>query len=134
MLTGSLTLHAAFFRDVSWTPEIRFTETDSTVALMRLLERLWRDRPDPRAPLIQVGVTLTKLVERSNFTPDLFAGKIADIMAEGDEKHRRLDEAIDKLRSRYGRQCVFFGNVQESRDSAPMRISFTHIPDPKLEE
>ena len=41
---------------------------------------------------------------------------------------------LDQLRTRYGRQVVFFGCVQESRDQAPMRISFTHIPDLSLEQ
>lgn len=61
MLAGSLTLHMAFVRDVNWSPEVRFSETDSTMMLMRLLEGLWRERPDPRASLIQIGVTLTRL-------------------------------------------------------------------------
>jgi DNA polymerase-4 len=52
----------------------------------------------------------------------------------GSQKHQRLDAAIDKLRARYGRQVVYFGNVQESRQKAPMRISFTHIPDLELEQ
>lgn len=133
MLAGALTMHLAFFRDVSWTPEVRFSETDSTMALMRCLDRMWRDRPDPRASLIQVGVTLTRLVERSNHTPDLFAGMVAEVMTAADDRHRRLDEAIDRLRARYGRSVVYFGTVQESRDAAPMRISFTHIPDLGLE-
>lgn len=133
MLAGALTLQIAFFRDARWTPEIRFSETDSTLVLMRLLDRLWRDRPDPRALLIQVGVNLTRLIDRANHTPDLFSGMVAEVMAEGDDKHRRLDEAIDKLRARYGRSAVYFGTVQDSRDAAPMRISFTHIPNLGLE-
>jgi hypothetical protein len=34
-----------------------------------------------------------------------------------------LDAAIDKLRARYGRKVVYFGSVQDSRETAPMRIS-----------
>lgn len=134
MLAGSLVVHLGFFRGVSWDPEIRFPATDSTVLLMRYLDRVWRDRPDPRESLIQVGVTLMRLVSRVNHTPDLFAGMVSDVMAADDEKHRRLDEAIDRLRARYGRSVVYFGSVQESRDAAPMRISFTHIPDLGLED
>jgi hypothetical protein len=48
-------------------------------------------------------------------------------------KHQRLDTTLDQLRARYGRGVVFFGSVQDSRDHAPMRISFTHIPDAGLE-
>jgi DNA polymerase-4 len=132
LLAGGLTLHAAISGEGEWTPEIRFGETDSTLVLMRMLARLWRERPAPRAPLIQVGVTLTRLIERGNHTPDLFAGRVADLLSQ-DDRHRRLDECIDRLRARYGRQCVYFGTVQDSRDQAPMRISFTHIPDLGLE-
>jgi DNA polymerase-4 len=55
-------------------------------------------------------------------------------MAGNDGKQQRLDATLDKLRARYGRNVVFFGSVQESRDNAPMRISFTHIPDVAVEE
>jgi DNA polymerase-4 len=134
LLAGSLTMQLAFFRGVSWGPEIRFPSTDSTFHLVRMLQSLWSDRPEPRADLIQVGVVLSRLVERGNHTPDLFQGVVADVMEADDEKHQRLDAVIDKLRARYGRQVVFFGSVQDARDAAPMRISFTHIPDPGLEQ
>jgi DNA polymerase-4 len=104
-------------------------ETDSTVALVRMLNRLWRDRPELDKPLLHVGVVLSRLCERGNFTPQLFES-VADSAESIDaEKHRRLDTTLDKLRARYGRQVVYFGSVQESREAAPMRISFTHIPD-----
>ena len=140
LLTGCLTVQLSFLRDASWEPEIRFPESDSTFYLMRMLQRVWRDRPDPRAKMIKVGVVLSHLVDESNHTPDLFTGMVAEAMATydgndpGSQKHQRLDAAIDKLRARYGRQVVYFGNVQESRQKAPMRISFTHIPDLELEQ
>jgi DNA polymerase-4 len=133
LLAGSLTMQLAFFRGVAWAPEIRFPETDSTIFLMRALDRLWKDRPDPRSPILQVGIVLTRLCEKGNFTPELFQSAIADVMAGNDEKQQRLDATIDRLRARYGRSVVYFGSVQDSRDSAPMRISFTHIPDPVVE-
>jgi len=133
LLTGCLTVHLSFLREGAWQPEIRFPESDSTFFLMRILQRVWRDRPDPHAKLIQVGVTLSHLVDENNHTPDLFSGMVADAMAAYDGKQKRLDAAIDKLRARYGRQVVYFGSVQDSRQDAPMRISFTHIPDLKLE-
>jgi len=141
LLAGSLRLHAAYFRGLSWDPEIRMPETDSTVHLMRLCGRLWRERPDPRSPLIQVGVTLAHLVEQGNYTPQLFPAVVREdedgrltSSENPEEKHRRLDAVLDKLRARYGRDVVYLGVVQEARDSAPMRISFTHIPDPAVEE
>ena len=141
LLAGSLRLHAAYFRGLSWDPEIRMPETDSTMHLMRLCGRLWRERPDPRSPLIQVGVTLMHLVDQGNYTPQLFPSVVREdedgrltSSENPEEKHRRLDAVLDKLRARYGRDVVYLGVVQEARDSAPMRISFTHIPDPAVEE
>jgi DNA polymerase-4 len=134
LYTGSLTMQLAFYRGVAWGPEVRFPETDSTIFLMRTLDRLWKERPEPRSPILQVGVVLTRLCEKGNFTPELFQSAVADVMAGNDGKQQRLDATLDKLRARYGRNVVFFGSVQESRDNAPMRISFTHIPDVAVEE
>jgi len=134
LLAGSLTMQLAFLRGISWAAETRLEETDSTLLLMRMLDRLWRDRPEPRCQLLQVGVVLSRLCEHGNHTPFLFQ-TVADTMASLDtEKQRRLDETIDRLRTRYGRKVVYFGNVQDSRETAPMRISFTHIPDLELEQ
>jgi DNA polymerase IV len=134
MVAGSITLNLAFYQGASWGVEINTCETDSTLRLMRLLEKLWRDRPEPRSLILQVGVVLGKLLASDNFTPPLFQ-VVADAMAgQDEEKHRRLDATIDRLRARYGRKVVFFGNVQEARENAPMRISFTHIPNSELED
>ena len=80
-----------------------------------------------------MGVVLTRLCEHGNYTPPLLSvvNDAADAPDTG--KHRRLDAALDQLRARYGRGVVYFGSVQEDRDKAPMRISFTHIPDLGLE-
>ncbi len=135
LLAGALTLRLAFFRGAAWDAEMKTPETDSTIRLMRMLDRLWRDRPDPRCPVVKVAVVLTRLVEHGNFTPELFPGAIAEAVTDTDrEKQQRLDEMIDKLRVRYGRKAVFFGGVQDVRQQAPMRISFNHVPDVGLEE
>ena len=109
---------------------------------MHLMERLWHGRPEPGCRILKVGVVLTRLCEPGNLTPQLFQdgdGAGVDVAAgtgnetETDiEKHQRLDAALDKLRARYGRKVIYYGSVQESRDEAPMRISFTHIPDAGL--
>ena len=133
LLAGSLAMQLAFLRSDPWAVEVRAGETDSTLALMRMLDRLWRERPEPGRPLLQVGVVLSRLCEKTNHTPSLFE-TVAETMASFDnDKHKRLDETIDKLRARYGRKVVYFGGIQESREAAPMRISFSHIPDVGVE-
>lgn len=133
LLTGSLLIKIGYLGGPSWSAETRFTETDCTTFLMDQLRRIWKDRPDPRSLLIQIAVVLSRLVAKSNYTPELFVDQVAEAMASTDEKRRSLDAALDALRSRYGRDVVYFGSVHEARNQAPMRISFTHIPDLKLE-
>lgn len=133
LLAGSLTMNLVFLRSDPWAAEVRAGETDSTLAIMRMLDRLWRSRPEPSRPILQVGVVLSRLCEKTNHTPSLFE-TVAETMASFDnEKQKRLDETIDKLRARYGRKVVYFGGIQESRESAPMRISFNHVPNVEVE-
>ena len=134
LLAGAITLQLAFLRGHSWAVETRTDETDSTLTLMHLLDRLWRDRPEPRCPILQVGLVLTRLCEHGNYTPQLLQVVTDTLAAQDKEKHQRLDATLDKLRARYGRSVVYFGSVQDSRDNAPMRISFTHIPDLVVEQ
>ena len=95
------------------------------------------DIGSPREKILHIGVMLTRLVTHDNHTPELFQSFVAESMEsteeKPDEKLRRLDATLDQLRARYGRSVVYFGGVQESRDTAPMRISFTHIPDIRVE-
>ncbi len=134
LLTGALTMQLSFLQGVSWASEARIDESDSTLELIRLLDRLWRDRPEPNCRILQVGVVLTRLCDPGNHTPSLFQ-TVSDTMASpNQEKHKRLDTTLDKLRARYGRHVVYYGSVQDSRDNAPMRISFTHVPDIDVEQ
>ena len=103
---------------------------------MRLQDKLWRNRPEPRRPLLKVGVVLTRLCEHGNYTPQLFDAVADATSGTGTTdtvKHQRLDAAMDKLRARYGRKVVYFGSVQESRDAAPMRIAYSHVPERGVE-
>ena len=150
LLTASLTLQIAFVRGPSCSADAHTVETDSTSTLMHLMERLWHQRSEPGCLILKVGVVLTHLCELGNHTPQLFhdregtASKTSAATgvlpnhppntADSDpEKHQRLDAALDKLRARYGRKVIYYGSVQESRDQAPMRIAFTHIPDAGIE-
>jgi DNA polymerase-4 len=133
LLAGKLVVSLAYLGGGRWEGERQMEETDASLRLMRLLEKLWRERPEPRARLLQVGVVLTRLLERRLYTPPLFPEDTGTVAEQDPEKLRRLDEAIDRLRARYGRKVVYFGSVQDNREAAPMRISFTHIPDLELE-
>lgn len=88
----------------------------------------------PALPSSPTATMLSRLCEHGNYTPQLFPVVTNTTAGHDAGKHQRLDATLDKLRARYGRRVVYFGGVQESRDDAPMRISFTHVPDVGVEQ
>ena len=94
-----------------------------TFTMLEAFATVWEKRPRDLPPFV-VGVTLEKLVER-HFAPlPLFP----------DERRRlRLSQVMDIVNTRYGRKMIYFGAMHNAIDSAPMRISFTSIPDLDLQ-
>jgi len=107
-----------------WRAARRVDATQDTLALVRAMRELWRQRPPRRTPLLGVGVTLTHLTDEWGASLDLFAESAG---------RRRLNAAVDRLNARFGRNAVYFGGAHRALDAAPMRIAFTRIPDPKTE-
>ena len=118
------------YRDGSkWSDELKFNETQDTFALTRTLNQLWARRPAgvrARVPL-QVGLVLNRLLAAAGHTPDLFE-------YESETTHARLHQAVDTLNQTFGNGTVYLGGAFGATDHAPMRIAFTRIPQPELEE
>jgi DNA polymerase-4 len=134
LLAGRLALHLVDERGEPWSAEIGGGESDGTLVWLSRLKYLWSARPEPRRSLVKVGVVLADLCEMTDGTgnlPLVFDDPAAGVDVE---KQKRLDVTLDRLRARYGRSVVFFGGVEIAEERAPMRISFTHIPDLQVEK
>ena len=126
---GGLHLSVRYRDDTHWSDDVRFNETQDTLHFTHVLNETWSRRPRElhgRAPL-QVGVMLRHLLETSGHTGDLFE-------AEKETTRTRLHSAVDTLNQTFGKNSVYFGGAHGSTNYAPMRIAFTRIPDPELEE
>jgi DNA polymerase IV len=126
---GSLHVHARFAGGPGWSDECHFDATQDTLQFTHVLNRLWADRPGElhgAAPL-QVGVVLGRLLASGQETGDLFADP-------REPARRRLMDALDQVNRTFGKNSVYFGGAHGATDYAPMRIAFTRIPDPELEE
>ena len=127
--TGALSVFVHYRNEGKWSYEIQFNETQDTLRLTEAFNQLWAKRPCPLHPLIpmQVGVVLSRLLPMRGHTPDLFEHE--------EEGHReRLLNAVDSLNQTFGNGSVYFGGAFGVTENAPMRISFTRIPAPELEE
>jgi DNA polymerase IV len=106
-----------------WVVEGRINAMSDTLGFLRMLDTLWAERPRKREP-IKVGMVLKDLTRADQAALPLFPLPSA---APG------LDAVLDKLHQRFGNDAVYFGGAFQAIHAAPMRISFTHIPDFGLE-
>ncbi len=126
---GSLHVSVRYRDGTNWSGDRRFNETQDTLHFTRVVNELWAARPRAHlllAPL-QVGIILADLLEGSAHTSDLFT-------AETENTRARLHAAVDTLNKTFGKNSVYFGGAHGATDYAPMRIAFTRIPEPELEE
>jgi DNA polymerase-4 len=101
-----------------WEDGIKMDETQDTFVLLRALNRLLKRYPLQGTPL-RVGVVFSGLVSQENHQFSLFEnpGRIA------------LIEAMDSINSKYGKDTLRLGAVQEHLWSAPPRIAFQRVPE-----
>ena len=126
---GGLSVSVDYQDGTRWHAELRLTETRDTLELTKALAQLWRKRPaaDRRRAPLRIGVHLIHLLEMRLHTPDLFERKT-------EEAHGRLLDAVDHLNKVLGKNSVYFGGAHGATQDAPMRIAFTRIPEPEIEE
>jgi len=121
-LTRGLELFIEYIGDGGFSERLTFRETQDTFELMQIFNQLWRQRPHPlRKPLL-VGVSFFDLVAENNYTPSLF-------QEQGGEKRRRLSTVTDQINARFGKLAVYFAAAHQARNSAPMRIAFSFVPE-----
>ncbi len=129
LYAGALSAAVDYADDTHWADEIQLTETQDTLRLTHALNDLWQRRPakfSRRKPL-RIGVHLTGLIDTKLHTPDLFEEKT--------EKTRgKLFQAVDHLNKVLGKNSVYLGGAHGATKDAPMRIAFTRIPEPEIEE
>ncbi len=127
--TGAMSVSVDYADDTGWHDEVRLTETQDTMRLTHALNDLWKKRPEKfsrRKPL-RIGVHLTHLVDTKLHTPDLFEEKT-------EEKRGKVFAAVDHLNKVLGKNTVYLGGAHGATKDAPMRIAFTRIPEPEIEE
>ena len=126
---GGLRVSVSYRDKTDWSADLRFNETQDTLHFTHVLNELWARRPKAhlaKAPM-QVGIILHQLLASDLHTADLFE--------QAKENSRmRLLGAVDTLNQTFGKNSVYFGGAHGATAYAPMRIAFTRIPKPELEE
>lgn len=126
---GGLQLHVDYRDQTEWRDDLQFNETQDTLHFTHALNQLWARRPRDhgrKAPQ-QVGVILHRLLAADQHTTDLFEG-------EREASRSKLLAAVDTLNKALGKNSVYFGGAHGATGYTPMRIAFTRIPEPEIEE
>lgn len=116
-----LTLSVRFVGGGRWKREIKLPGISDTLNLVRCAAAMW-----PRQPIatpLKVSMRLT----------DLQPQHLAEPLFEQQRRDNQLARTMDAIHLRYGAQSIVCGSMLEARESAPTRISFTQIPDAKLD-
>lgn len=125
LIAGALEVHVKWLSGARWERRVRFSPTQDTLRLIEALGRACSGYPEqPPSPPLAVGITLLELEEETHQLRSLF---------DDVEARNRLNAAIDRLNLRYGRNTLYFGGAHLALKTAPMRIAFSHIPDPEVE-
>lgn len=127
---GHLHVQVKFGFDHRWSEEHSVFPTQDSVTLARRLNALWELRPQEAPAPTKVSVVLSNLIHADAHTPSLFP-------QENQTRRVQLQQAMDQINKDYGNRSVYYADAieaQRSQEAAPMRISFTHIPDLELED
>lgn len=126
---GHLAVDVKFGFDLRWEAQTHCFPTQDSVVLGRLLNGLWSQHPAETPDPTKVSVTLARLEPLGAHTPSLFA-------EDNHPRRMELQHAMDAVNKRYGGRTLYYADAMEaqrSKEAAPMRIAFTHIPDLELE-
>ena len=120
---GEISITLGYPGKDSWHDRRVIEPCQDTQSLLKVFDGMWKQRPAVVAPL-SAGVTLSKLVAESAMSLPLFP----------EDRHRQdLGRLMDQINMKFGPQSIYTATMQDAADTAPMRISFTKIPDIKLE-
>ncbi len=127
--TAHLDVQVNFGFDFRWHAEARCFPTQDTITLAHRLNQLWEQHPRDLPEPTKVAIALTKLVHANSHTPSLFP-------EENQSRRVALQSAMDGINKQHGNRALYYADAmaaQRCPEAAPMRISFTHIPDLELE-
>jgi len=107
-------------RPSAWSVKLPLGPTcRDTPTMLKIMERAWHERSPGGIPL-QAAVTLLRLEPTKCVAPSLF---------EEDRRALRAAETMDAVNLKVGPNALYFASMHDTRESAPMRVAFTRIPD-----
>lgn len=124
LLAGAMSLKVKFTNHPTWGVETALSPTDDTLTLTHALESLWQQYPNKKNVPMAVAVQFTRLLDPEETAYDMFTPK---------RNSQKLNQVLDSLNLKYGKNTLYLGAAHQALNDAPMRIAFNHVPDLDVE-
>lgn len=105
-----------------WRARSALSRCGDTPTMLKVLDTAWRHRgPEDRTSTpLKVSLTLWKLESAAETAMPLFVEE---------QQASRATATMDAVNAEFGRGSMYFASMHETRDAAPTRIAFSHIPE-----
>ncbi|TWT99376.1 DNA polymerase IV [Botrimarina colliarenosi] len=109
-------------RGGKWRARVNLARCSDTPTMLKALDTAWRLRSadDLAATPLKVSLSLWKLEPAGGMVLPLFAEE---------RQATQAARTMDAVNAAFGAGSMYFASMHETRDSAPMRIAFSHIPE-----
>lgn len=121
LVTANVSVKIRFRDGTKWKRTVEVTPTQDTIQLTNVLSKILTERLPQTSEPMSVAVVLNKLY---------YADATPLAMFDGTGPAReKLNDGLDKINEKYGKNTIYMGTSWNAKHSAPMRIAFHHIPD-----
>lgn len=109
-----------------WRARSSLARCGDTPTMLKALDAAWlcRDPEDRSATPLKVSVNLWKLEPAASTAPSLFPEE---------RQASQAAQTMDAVNATFGSGSMYFASMHETRDAAPLRIAFSHIPEVEKE-
>jgi len=120
LVTAEVTVSIRMKGGDRWKCECDITPTQDVIQLTSVMSTMLAQVPTDVTPF-KVSIALNKVSPASSTPQPLFPNI--------GPARESLNNSIDVINKKYGKNTLYMGPAWNALDSAPMRIAFTHIPD-----
>lgn len=121
LLAGRLSVSIRHRDGSRWKHRLTLTATHDTVTLTAALAQMLAAWPAEHTDPIKVSVTLDDV--------EPAGGQPQQLFEEQQPSRDRLNESLDAINKKYGRNALFLGSAWNALHTAATRIAFQHIPE-----
>ena len=118
--TRRLEVDVEIMRGPAWYARTDVLPCQDTRSLLEAFDAIWQP---PAGTPIRAGITLARCLHDAYVPAPLF---------ECERKRLAVSRVMDRINLRYGLHAIYYGAMHGAKDAAPLRISFTTIPDPSM--